>query len=352
MPATERPDAEPPPAAEGLRDEPAPARATRKAASLRKSTRPASAREPGELLIPEQPQPAPKKAAPAKRAPRKAPAPRATTAARAPAPEDKPEAGASAQQTLPTEPQTPTDSPSVDAAPQEADAAPGKAGAAPGEKVLAERAPGRTDPWAKIVSDPGHTPELLALAAIQIIGPRAQEWADRIASAYPTATPDGRARLAVRQFTRFGGLSTVCAAVAGSYAPLALLGTTAVTHADLVLHIAAAYGLDPTDERRAADLLVLTKVHPSRAEAESALATARQPAYEDEDGGAVDAAWRLGRMLATQAGGWTMVRTLNRYFPGSSLLAAVLTSRSSSTALAARAQRFYSQENQDFGSTV
>lgn len=218
--------------------------------------------------------------------------------------------------------------------------------------LATEARPGRTEPWAKIVADPGHSPELLALAAVQAIGPRAQEWADRIAAAYPAATPDGRARLAVRQFTRFGGLSTVCAAVAGSYAPLALLGTAAVTHADLALHIAAAYGFDPTDERRAADLLVLTKVHPSRAEAESALATAKQPAYEDEDGGLVDAAWRLGRMLAAQAGGWTAIRVLNRYFPGSSLLTAVLTSRSAAHALAARAQRFYSQENQDLGSAV
>ena len=216
----------------------------------------------------------------------------------------------------------------------------------------AEAAPVRTDPWAGIVSDPGHTPELLALAATQIIGPRAKEWADRITAAYPTATPRGRARLAVRQFTRFGGLSTLCAAAAGTYAPVALLGTAAVTQADLVLHIAAAYGFDPSEERRAVDLLVLTKVHPSREEAESALATARQPAYEDEDGGVADAAWRLGRMLAAQAGGWTMVRTLNRYFPGSSLLAAVLTSRSAASALAERAQRFYSQENQDFGSSV
>jgi hypothetical protein len=226
----------------------------------------------------------------------------------------------------------------------------------PADKKSVEVAPvtarGRTEAWSKIVADPGHSPELLALAAVQTIGPRAKEWGDRITAAYPTASPDGRARLAVRQFTRRGGLSTVCAAVAGSYAPLALLGTAAVTHADLVLHIAAAYGLDPTDERRAVDLLVLTKVHPSRADAEAALATAKQPAYEDEDGGVVDAAWRLGRMLAAQAGGWTMIRTVNRYFPGSSLLAAVLTSRSAATALAARAHRFYSQESQDFGSSV
>jgi hypothetical protein len=249
----------------------------------------------------------------------------------------QPGAVVSAVPSLPTESPAPTDKSSVDVV------------AAQPRPIVA---PANIEAWAKIVADPAHSPELLALAAVQTIGPRAKEWADRVASLYPNAGPDSRARLAVRQFTRFGGLSTVCAAVAGSYAPLALLGTAAITHADLALHIAAAYGLDPTDERRAAELLVLTKVHPSRSDAEAALATAKQPAYEDEDGGLVDAVWRLGRMLATQAGGWTAIRTLNRYFPGSSLLAAVLTSRSSANALAARAQRFYSQESQAFGKSV
>jgi len=242
----------------------------------------------------------------------------------------QPGAVVSVQPTLPTEPATAADKPSVDVA----------------------LAYNRIEAWAKIVADPAHSPELLALAAVQTIGPRAKEWAARISSVYPTATSAGKARLAARQFTRFGSLSTICAAVAGSYAPVALLGTAAITHADLVLHIAAAYGLDPTDERRAADLLVLTKVHPSRGEAEAAITTAKQPSYEDEEGGITDAAWRLGRMLAAQAGGWTAIRTLNRFFPGTSLLTAVLTSRSAAQSLAARAERLYSQESQAFGTTV
>jgi hypothetical protein len=57
-------------------------------------------------------------------------------------------------------------------------------------------------------------------------------------------------------------------------------------------------------------------------------------------------------MVAAQAGRWTAIRTLNRFFPGTSLLAAVLTSRSGAQALAERAERFYSQESQAFGSSV
>jgi hypothetical protein len=208
----------------------------------------------------------------------------------------------------------------------------------------------RTEAWAKLVADPGHAPELLALAAVQTIGPRAKDWASRHREAYPNATDAGLARLATKQFTRFGTVASIFGAVAGSYAPIALLGSSALAHAELVLHLAAAYGLDPTDEQRAAELLVLTRVHPTASDAEEALAAARQPAYED--GGITDAAWRFGRMAATQAGGWAALRVINRLFPGTSLLVATAVSRNAVAALGTRAMRFYSQSSQDAGSRV
>jgi hypothetical protein len=201
-------------------------------------------------------------------------------------------------------------------------------------------APVRTDAWAKLVADPGHTPELLALAAVQTIGPRAQEWARRTRESYPSASAESLARLAQRQFTRFGSVGGLFAAVAGTYAPVALLASNALTYAELVLHIAAAYGVDPTDERRAADLLVLANVHPSREDAEAALAAARQPAYED-DATLTDAVWRLGRMVAAQTGAWLAVRAVNRVLPGTALLAAVLTGRNGARTMGGKATVFY-----------
>ena len=211
----------------------------------------------------------------------------------------------------------------------------------------------RTEAWAALVADPGHAPELLALAATQTIGPRAREWAARNRAAYPSATPDALARLAVSQFTRFGSVSSVFAAIAGSYAPIALLGAAAFTHAELALHIAAAYGLEPTDRRRAVDLLVLTRVHAQREDAEAALAEAERHSYDNA--GLTDATWRLGRMIAAQAGGWAAVRAVNHFFPGASLLVATLTSRGAARAMAARATVHYrgqSQESQLSGSSV
>jgi hypothetical protein len=226
--------------------------------------------------------------------------------------------------------------------------APGQPGAAvpvaptlpPAVAAMADTLSGvRTEAWPALVADPGHAPELLALAALQTIGPRAGEWAARTRAAYPSAGPDALARLAVSQFTRFGSVSSVFAAVAGSYAPIALLGAAAYTHAELALHVAAAYGLDPTDRERAVDLLVLTRVHPVREDAVAALATAEQHSYDNS--GLTDATWRLGRMIAGQAGGWAAVRAINHFFPGTSLLVATLTSRGAARAMAARATVHY-----------
>jgi hypothetical protein len=190
--------------------------------------------------------------------------------------------------------------------------------------------------WSKVVSDPGHTPELMALAAVETIGPRAAEWVRRTRESYPTATPQGLARLAIAEFTRRGTVGAALGAVAGSYAPMALMGAAVWTQAELVLHVAAAHGHDPADQARAAELLVLAKVHPTRADAEAALAAARQPGA-----GSVDTRLRVGRPLATQLGGWLAIRTVNRFFPGTSVVLATLFSRGAAEMLGVRAIGLY-----------
>ncbi|HEY0533288.1 MAG TPA: hypothetical protein VGD29_17000 [Actinoplanes sp.] len=204
--------------------------------------------------------------------------------------------------------------------------------------------PGRTDAWAQLVADPAHAPELLALAAVQSIGPRAREWIARARRDYPHADNAALARLATSQFSRAGSLGSVFGAVAGSYAPVVLAGTAAVTHAELVLHVAAAYGKDPGAPERAVELLVLTQIHPDREAAEAAVAAARRPAYDEEGGGLRAGVWRLSRLVSGQVGGWGVFRLISRYLPGVGLLAAFLTSRAATDSLAARANALYRAE--------
>jgi hypothetical protein len=315
-----------------------------------------------------------KKAAPAKRAPRKAakatpPAKKAVAAAvptetKTAAPSVEAEPAVRTPTNPPTEPAVATPAateprtappagPTPTVANPEPAATPAEPAAVPPAAAESRAAQERTDPWAKLIADPAHAPELLALAAVQTIGPRAEAWARQIRTAYPAADEAAMARLAIRQFTRFGSVTSLFGAIAGSYAPLALLAGGALTHAELVLHLAAVYGHRPTDPERAVDLLVIAKIHPTVDEARGALAEARRPAYDD-DGDLTDAIVRLGRLLfARSSGSWTAARLANHYFPGTSLLTAVLTSTASAHGAAARANTFYrSQLSRSSGSTV
>ncbi|MCZ7377833.1 hypothetical protein [Micromonospora sp. WMMC250] len=195
----------------------------------------------------------------------------------------------------------------------------------------------------RVLDHPGFAPELLALAAVRALGPGAAEWAARLRARYPDAPADGLARLAIRRFVRSAGAGGATAALAGFFAPLAELTSVLWTHANLVLHLAAAYGKDPAHPDRAVELLVLTQVHPDTASAEAALAAA-QEAGDPVEGGwprAAEAAWRLAAPLTAQAGGWVALRLVARLLPGAAMLAAALGDAAAADRLAARAAAVY-----------
>ncbi|MFC7529141.1 hypothetical protein [Actinoplanes sp. GCM10030250] len=181
--------------------------------------------------------------------------------------------------------------------------------------------PAVQDLWSTLLTTPAQAPETLALAAVQTLGPRAKTWAAQTRGRYPRATPDALARLAIHRFTRSAALRSALTANTGLYTPVTLLAAAALTQSELVLHLAAAYGIDPTDRNRADDLLRLAPLDPRR--------------------------------LAGAGVTWAALRLTNRVFPGTSLVAAVLTARSSTEALAIRASRHYreSQLSQESGSS-
>ncbi|WP_345153480.1 hypothetical protein [Micromonospora maritima] len=190
---------------------------------------------------------------------------------------------------------------------------------------------------------PGFAPELLALAAVDALGPRARDWVDQVRRAYPQADADGVARLTTRRFVRMAGAGGALAAGAGLFAPAAELTAVLWTQANLVLHLAAAYGREPTHPDRATELLVLTGVHSDDGTARAALAAARA-ADEPADGpwGRVaEAAWRLATPVAAQAGGWLGLRLAARLLPGAAALAAATGGTAAAERLAARAVARY-----------
>lgn len=190
---------------------------------------------------------------------------------------------------------------------------------------------------------PGFAPELLALAAVDALGPRAASWVEQVRRAYPEADADGVARLATRRFVRMAGTGGALAAGAGLFAPVAELATVLWTQANLVLHLAAAYGRDPAHPDRAAELLVLTLVHPDDGTARAALAAARAADAPAEGpwGRVAEAAWRLATPVAAQAGGWLGLRLAARLLPGAAALAAATGGTARAERVAARAVARY-----------
>ncbi|WFE25937.1 hypothetical protein O7623_21575 [Solwaraspora sp. WMMD791] len=197
----------------------------------------------------------------------------------------------------------------------------------------------------QVLARPTYAPELLALTAVDRIGPAARDWVARLRSDYPAAGDDALARLAARRFTRYAGAGAVAAGAAGLLGPAMELATLGWAQAALTLHVSAAYGHDPTDRQRAAELLVLTGVHPDVDAARTALAAAQRPAADD-DGDPV-ARWSGGaQRLAELAGGlsgggWALLRLPARLLPGARALVACTGDTLVMQRLAARATALY-----------
>jgi len=185
--------------------------------------------------------------------------------------------------------------------------------------------PERSAPlWARVVADPGYTPEHLAREAVRRVGPEAADWVARVRHRYPDAAPHAIARLAAAEAVRVtrrvgaGGGATGLLGAAASAGPLAR------TQARLVLTIAATYGVDPTDDARARELLDL--VHAPRL---------TQPTAD-----AVRNASRLAAAIAVR-------RLARRATPvGAAIVGAVQSGRSTEM-LAARAIAHYGAHSQD-----
>lgn len=205
--------------------------------------------------------------------------------------------------------------------------------------------------WTSIRANPAYAPELLALAAVAHLGPQVHAHTAWLRATYPTATADGLARLATQRFVRqarrqgaAAGLTASLTALTGPLAlvtgPAAALAETARnvwTQAQLALHLAAAYGLDPTDPRRAAELLAMQGLHRDLAAAEAAVTTARRASRNGTIRLAAPASILAGRGAVRLAA----TRRVGRLLPGAGAIVGALTSARAAERLAVRATSLY-----------
>jgi hypothetical protein len=214
--------------------------------------------------------------------------------------------------------------------------------------------------WSSLKAHPGYAPELLALAAVDRLAPLVREQLAWLRNTYPDATADGLARLATVRGVR---QARVRGAMAGLVGPLAVLAEAvglAWLQARLLLDVSAAYGRDPAEPERAAELLALQRVHPDLDSARAALAAARRVAehgpaeHGAAEHGAADEGQQAPRLTVqvVRAVGGVLLKMsaagrTARIVPGAgAALTAVLDARSTER-LAARASRFYRSQSQE-----
>ena len=124
--------------------------------------------------------------------------------------------------------------------------------------------------WARLRGDPVRAPEHVALAASELHGPAAEAWAQEKRGRL-AVTGHELARMAKRRhatMARFGGAAT---GIGGFITVVPDIVLLAWIQSRLVFFIAAAYGFDPRDPMRPAELLVLRDLYPDPETARRAL---------------------------------------------------------------------------------
>ncbi|MFI7521454.1 EcsC family protein [Micromonospora globbae] len=201
--------------------------------------------------------------------------------------------------------------------------------------------------WDRMRADPQYAPEHLALEAVRRLGPEAGQWARRARAEQPDASAEDLAEQAARRFVNRARLSGAVSGAAGLPGAVIDVGVLAWTQARMVLHIAAAYGVDPLHSDRATDLLVLQRVHKVAESARLALGVAagRERAGAlfgmGGQGHLGRAMLRLGVRLAQMAGVRAAKRVFAKVVPGAAIILGTWANSSATTDLAERSRALY-----------
>ncbi|MFE9691739.1 hypothetical protein [Micromonospora sp. NPDC005806] len=201
--------------------------------------------------------------------------------------------------------------------------------------------------WDRMRDDPQYAPEHLALEAVRRLGPEAAQWVARERARRPDVPAEDLADQAVRKFVNHARLSGAVSGAAGLPGAVLDVGVLAWTQARLVLHVAAAYGVDPVHPDRATDLLVLQKVHKAAESARLALGVAagreRAGALFGMAGGRPlgRVMLQLGVLLAQMAGVRAAKRIFAKVVPGAAIILGTWANSSATRDLADRARALY-----------
>jgi EcsC protein family len=196
--------------------------------------------------------------------------------------------------------------------------------------------------WARLRADPVRAPEHVALAAAELHAPAAAAWVEEKRSRFAV---DGR-KLAVMAKKRHASLARIEGAatgVGGIFTAVPDVVLLAWIQSRLVFYVAAAYGFDPHDRMRPAELLVLRDLYPDPETARKALDGIGKTVAEAYVGSQISHGREqamLSRLLRF-VGKRTANRAARRLIPGIAIAFNSVANERDTRALADKAIRFY-----------
>jgi hypothetical protein len=194
--------------------------------------------------------------------------------------------------------------------------------------------------WERLRADPLRAPEHVALAASEYHAPAAAEWAARRRRVYGT-DPKALAQMARRRHVNLASVEGAATGVGGFITLIPDLVGLAWIQSRLVFFIAAAYGFDPHDPMRPAELLVLNRIYDTPAEARAALDGMGVTMAEAWVGGQLTRDEALAFKLAKSVGKTSGKKLAGRLIPGFAIMFNSVANRRDTNALAKRAIKFY-----------
>jgi hypothetical protein len=194
--------------------------------------------------------------------------------------------------------------------------------------------------WERLRTDPARAPEYIALAASERHAPAAAAWVEERKRMY-AHTPHELAQMAKRKhaaLARFGGAAT---GVGGFVTVIPDLAAAAWIQSRMVFFIAAAYGYDPSDPMRPAELLVIRDLYATPQEARRALDGVGTMVVEAYAGSRLQRDEALAMKLARFVGRRLTRRIAGRLIPFAAIAFNAIGNERETRALADKAIKFY-----------
>ena len=192
----------------------------------------------------------------------------------------------------------------------------------------------------RLRADPVRVPEHLALAASVQFGPPAAAWAERQRNVFGKH-PVELGEMARKRHVNLASAEGAAAGVGGMVTLVPDLIALAWLQARMVFYVAGAYGWDPRDPMRPAELLALTRLYSDPAGARAALDGVGRTVAEHYVGSKFQRDEALATRMLKMVGKGGAKKVAGKLIPGFAIAFSAVSNRRDMNELGKRATGFY-----------